>query len=285
MVESAATTPKGAFRADVWLGYTNVFEQDSADTHVLYLDMERLVTAVTVRRGLTDRLEVGGRATLQSAWGGILDGFMLSFHRMLGLGTRNRASFPNGAYGQVLEDGHGHTLVEIPRRSLSLDDVRAFAKWRIVGGPDARGTLAARALVRLPVAQPSVGKERVDVGVAFLGTRSWRGVHLHGMAGGSTVRRSAEMTEILRDRQWFVMAGVERPFGERLSGVVQLTGSTPLLLDFNDHDVDGAPTNLIFGVVGVTRSGWRWEVGMQEDWPPRGPSLDFTLQLGVSRTW
>jgi hypothetical protein len=38
-------------------------------------------------------------------------------------------------------------------------------------------------------------------------------------------------------------------------------------------------------VVGRTKSGWRWELGMQEDLPPRGPSIDFTVQLALSHRW
>jgi hypothetical protein len=81
------------------------------------------------------------------------------------------------------------------------------------------------------------------------------------------------------------MLGVERPLKPGLSAVVQLTGSTQLLRDFGDHDVDGAPTNIVFGFVGHARGGWRWEAGMQEDMPARGPSNDFAVQLSLGRTW
>jgi hypothetical protein len=285
MVEAAAPVPEGALRIDTWIGYSNLFEQDSASDHVLYLDMERMITALTVRYGVAEAVEVGGRLSLHSAWGGVLDGFMVTFHRSLGLGVRDRPAYPRGAYGNVLRDGDGRTLVEMPERHLSLDDVRLFAKWAMAGGPDARGTLSARVVARIPVAQPTAGSERSDLALMLLGNVAWRGVHLHAMAGGSTIRRGPDMRDVLRGRQWFGMVGVERPFRERLSGVIEVTGSTQLLRDFADHDVDGAPTNVVFGIVGVTERGWRWEVGMQEDWPPRGPSLDFTVQLALSRTW
>jgi len=285
MVEGAAPTPVGDVRADLWVGYANLFEQDSTADHVLYLDMERMVTALTVRYGIAANLEVGGRLSLHSAWSGVLDGFMVAFHRTFGQGVRNRPFFPDGAYGAYLRDGDGRTLVDVPKRHLSLDDVRLFAKWAIAGGPGERGTLAARAVARIPTTQPTVGSERTDVGLMLLGNVAWRGVFLHAMAGGSTVRRGPDMVDVLRRRQWFGMLGVERPFRERLSGVIELTGSTQLLRDFHDNDVSGAPTNLVFGVVGVTEGGWRWEAGMQEDVPPRGPSLDFTLQFALSRSW
>lgn len=285
MVEGAAPVAAGELRASAWIGYTNLFEQDSTADHEMYLDMERMVTALTVRYGVAEGLEVGGRATLSTAWGGFLDGFMIRFHRALALGVRNRPHYPDGSYGAWLRDGDHRTLVEVPKRALSLDDVRLFAKWTVAGGPETRGTLSARAVARVPTAQPTVGSERVDVGVMLLGSLAWRGFFLHAMAGGSTVRRGPDMVDVLRSRQWFGMLGVERPLHERLSAVIELTGSTQLVRDFHDHDVSGMPTNLVFGVVGVTEGGWRWEVGMQEDVPPRGPSLDFTIQLGLSRSW
>jgi hypothetical protein len=285
MVEAAAPVAVGTLRTDLWIGYSNLFEQDSTADHVLYQDMERMIAAVTVRYGLARDVEVGGRLSFHSSWGGVLDGFMIGFHRALGLGVRNRPFYPSGAYGDVLRDGSGRTLVEVPERHLSLDDARLFAKWGLLGGPDAAGTLSARAVARIPIAQPTVGSMRGDVGLMLLGNVGWRGLYFHAMAGGSTVRRGPDMRDVLRGRQWFGMVGVERPLRDGLSAVAEWTGSTQLLRDFGDHDIDGAPMNVVFGVVGVTEGGWRWEVGMQEDAPPRGPSLDFTLQFALSRSW
>ena len=285
MVEAAAPVGVGTLRTEMWIGYTNLFEQDSTADHVLYLDMERMVTAVTVRYGLAEDVEVGGRLSLHSSWGGFLDGAMVGFHRLLGLGVRERPFHPEGAYRDVLRDGGGRTLAEVPERHLALDDVRLFAKWGMLAGPHGAGSLSVRAVARIPTSQPTVGSERADVGLMLLGNVAWRGVHLHAMAGGSSVRRGADMLDVLRGRQWFGMVGVERPLREGLSGVVEWTASTSLVRDFDDHDVDGAPMNVVFGLVGVTGSDWRWEAALQEDCPPRGPSLDFTLQLALARSW
>lgn len=285
MVEGADLTPRGALRLDLWMGYTNIFEQDSADAATLYLDMERAITTATVRYGLAERLEVGGRVTVETDWGGFLDGFMVDFHDVLALGSRHRRDFPSGDYGQTLEDADGRLLVDIPRRTFDVVDVRAFAKWSAATSADGRRTLSLRAVARIPTASSTVGEQRADVSLMALGRTAWRGFHLHGMAGAATVNRSAELRDVLRSRSAFAMIGAERPFNDHLSGVIEFTGATPILRSFGDSDVDGIPTNLVFGLVGRTAGGWRWEVGMQEDVPPRGPSLDFTVQLGLSRTW
>ena len=285
-MEGAALTPPGTVRAELWVGYGSIWEQDSTQVANLFLDMERVIKALTVRVGLAGGLEVGARATVERTGGGFLDGAVLGFHSVLGAGDRNRRAYPRNAYGQWLRDGDGTLLVEIPARTTpTLEDVRLFARWGAVASPDGRQAVTVTGALRLPTAENTLGGERADAALLVSGHAPWRGWFLHGMAGGTTVRRSPELAGVLRARQWVGMAGVERPLRGGLSLVAQFTGSTPLLRRFGDHDVDGAPTNLVFGVVGRTTSGWRWEAAMQEDVPARGPSNDFTLQLSLGRTW
>lgn len=284
MVEMADPVGAGAFRTEMWVAYTNVFEQDSAATHNLYLDMERVLTALTLRYGVTDRLEVGGRATLESTFGGILDPVVVALHDLLRMGSGNRDLYPEGAYGQRLEE-NGDVLVDIERRSLALDEVRFFGKWLLHAGSDGSSAVAVRGEVRVPTRTNHIGAESTDVGLVLLGRNRWRRLHLHGMLGGTTVRSSPELARLLNQAQYFAMAGGEYPFSTSLSGVLEFTLSSPLVRDFGNRDVDGHLSNAVFGVVYRTGGGWRWEVAMQEDVPPWGPSLDFTLQLGVSRSW
>ena len=283
-VESAEPVPAGRLRTDLWLGYTNIFEQDSSATHDMYLDMERVLAAFTARYGLSERWEVGARATLESTFGGILDPVVLRLHHALGLGSRSRPLYPEGAYGQRLERD-GVPLVDIERRDLAVDDVRLHGKWLAYASRDGARALSLKAVARIPVTRNRVGRERADLGLVVLGRTRWRRWYLHGMLGGTTVRRSDELAPVLNRGQYVAMAGAEYPFSRALSGVVEFTLSSPLLRAFHDRDVDGHLTNTILGLVWRTGGGWRWEAALQEDTPPWGPSLDFTLQLGVSRVW
>jgi hypothetical protein len=285
MVEGADVTPRGALRLDLWTGYSNIFEQDSAAAVILYLDLERMITAATLRYGVADGLEVGGRVTVETDWGGFLDGFMVRFHDALSLGSRNRRDFPTGEYGQSLQDRNGRVLVDVPRRTLDVVDVRAFAKWTALDTPDGHRALSLRAVAQVPAGANSVGERGPTVSVMALGRTAWKAFHLHGMLGGAPVTRPPELEDVLRGGVGFAMIGAERPFNDHLSAVVEFTGTTRILQPFDDWDVDGMPTNVILGLVGRTAGGWRWEVAMQEDVPPWGPSLDFTLQVGLSRTW
>jgi hypothetical protein len=283
-VEMADPVPVGRLRTDLWLGYTNVFEQDSSATHQMYLDMERVLAAFTVRYGLSERWEVGVRATLESTFGGILDPVVLTLHDALGLGSRGRPRYPEGAYGQRVERD-GVLLVDVERRSLALDEIRLFGKWLAYASSDGGRVLSLKAVARIPTASNRLGRESADLGLVALGRSRWGRWHLHGMLAGTTIRRSDELAPILNRGQYVAMAGAEYPFSQAVSGVVEFTLSSPLVRGFDDRDVDGHLTNTVLGVVWRPGGGWRWEAALQEDTPPWGPSLDFTLQLAVSRTW
>jgi hypothetical protein len=210
----------------------------------------------------------------------------MGFHKLIKMGDRRRRDYPRDAYGQWLRDADGTLLVDIPGRSVpTLEDVRLFAKAGLLASADGRRALAVKAELRVPTADNTVGPERADAALTLMGSTALGGWHLHALAGGTTVRRSPELAEVLRSRQWVGMLGVERPLRPHVSLIAQLTGSTQLLRDFGDHDVDGAPTNLVCGFVGRTRGGWRWEAALQEDVPARGPSNDFAVQLSLGRTW
>jgi hypothetical protein len=276
---------RGAVSAEVWLGYSNIFEQDSSATHVVFLDTERLLTGFTARWGAAEGLEVGARVTLETTGAGILDGFVHGYHEMLGFGQANRDRFPQDAYGQRLEDGAGNALVVIPRRTFAVDDVQLFAKWAVLGTADARRAVSLRLVARAPVGDNTVGRERADGALVALGRTGAGAWHLHGMLGAGVVRASPELETVLRDWNAFLGLGVERPLGRSVAAVVQVQLASPLLRGFDHRELDWPSNNLVFGVAGRVGEGWRWDASFQEDLPADTPAIDFTLSVRVSRTF
>ncbi len=270
--------------AEIWVGYSNIFEQDSASTHQLYLDMERLITSVGVRWGVVERLELGGRATFETTGGGFLDGFISWWHTTLGLGNADREKYPSRAYGQRLAD-EGSLLLDVPRRTLALEDVRLFAKASILGGAGSAGAVSVRAVTRIPTQTNFVGPERTDVALMLLGRLSGEHWHLHGSTGGSTIRASRDFPTVLRSSAWFLDVGLERVLAPWMSALVQYSFATPHLKGIHDPEIDGWAGNFVFGAAGRLGPSWRWNVSFQEDIPPVSPAIDFTLGIGVRRTW
>ncbi len=285
MTEGADLVPGGRFRADFSLGYSNIFEHDSTSSHRLFLDMERLLSSTTLRYGLSDAWEVGGRLTFETSGGGILDSFLSRYHHALGLSDGDRADYPFNTFKAELTDASGRVRLEVAHRYLTLDNARLFAKWRAYRSEDGRRVLSLRAVGELPGDQNPIGGKRANVAVMALGRMSWTRYHLHGLVSASTVRVSPELRGLVRPAAWFVMVGAERSLDSWISAVAQVTAASPRLKGFGDKEVDGMPINLVLGFAGRLGGKWRWDASFQEDTPPDRPSVDFTAGLRISRTW
>ena len=277
--------PRGTLQTDVWMGYSNIFERDSTGTHDLFLDLERLISTAGVRYGVADALEVGGRLSWETSGGGVLDDFISEWHQTLGLGNADRAKYPSGRYIQRLRDQGGVVRLDVPQRTLGLDDVRLFAKWRVLGSTGGSRVLSVRAVARFPTQANQVGPQRSDVALMALTRLSWNRWHLHGTVGGATVRVAKDYDGLLRSSSWFADLAVERNLTGSFSALAQYSLATPRLRGIGQPEVDGAPGNLLFGAAGSLGSSWRWDVSFQEDVPAMSPSVDFTLGIGIRRSW
>ncbi|MDA1103665.1 MAG: DUF3187 family protein [Gemmatimonadetes bacterium] len=283
--ETAELSRRGALTFEIWNGFSNIFEQDSSATHVLFLDMERLLSTLTVRWGATERVEVGARLSLETTGPGTLDGTILAWHNRLGFGNANRDRFPEGVYRQRLTDGGTSTYLDIPRRTLGLGDVRIFAKWSALESLDGRTLLTLKGTARVPGDVQWAGEARTDLAITALGRVGMGAWYGHAMVGGSTVRAAPELDAILRNGSVFAAIAVERSLGSWVAAVVQFQMQSAILTSFDHRELDRAPTNLVLGLAGRWGEAWRWDVSFQEDVPADTPAIDFTVGLRVSRRW
>lgn len=283
IMEGASTLPSGALEASVTLAYGNQFQSDSSATHDLQVDLERLLTAVDVRWGVTDGVEVAGRLSFETTGGGFLDGFIDRFHDVLGVNEPTREQTPRNRYLQRLRDGTGATVVEVPARGFTLEEVRLRARWRILGRRSSGAALTIRGGVRIPAADNTVGDEAPEASLSVLARVALGRMHLHGMVGSATVAGAPEIPE-RRRAQMFGAVAAEVGLSRSVAAVVQAGLGTSRLRNFSGRAVDGPRASLLAGLRG--RHGrWGWQAGFQEDLPGWGSSADFTLLLGVSRRW
>jgi hypothetical protein len=283
MVEGADPVPRGRFRAELWMGYSNIFNRDSTASYAVSLDLERLITALTLRYGVSDNVEAGIRLTTETSGGGILDSFLTEWHHLLHVGNADRALYPVNGYDQRLVGPDGKVILDVPRRTMALEDVRLFAKWRGWRSHDGRRVLSLRAVGRIPAAANRSEGQRDDLGLMALGRASWTSWHLHAMLGGSTARVGPELAPVVRSSGWFFSAAVERSLAPWLSGVVEYVWSTPRVHGIGDPDLENPSGNLVFGATGSAGRSWLWDVSFQEDVPPDSPAVDFTLGVRLTR--
>ena len=216
----------------------------------------------------------------------MLDGFVSWWHTRLGAGNANREFFEEGEYDQRVEDGASGTILDAPRRTLGLEDVRLFTRLRLLGSDGTTGAVSLRVSARIPTSSGEVVRQRPDAGFSLIGRLSGSHWHGHAMVGAATVRSVSRLgPEFFRDRAYHGLLGVERSIGGRMAAIVQYQVSTPLMASFGHRELDGPSANLVFGIAGRAGDAWRWEASFQEDVPADTPAPDFTLGLGLSRAW
>ncbi len=287
VVDRADLVETGAIQFESWVGYSNIFENDSSATHHLNMDLERLSTDIGVRWGAKRRLEAGARFAFETTGGGVLDGFITDWHKLFGLPDADRGKYPFGAYAQMLTDATGKVRLDLPKRTMALEDVRLSAKWRAWQSADGRKLLSLSGIARLPIEDDHVGPRRVDVAASALARSSWTRWHLHGTVGAATVREAQDYDGLLRGGSFFADVALERArtFSSRLSAVAQISLESPRLQGFDEPEIDGWPVNLVLGMSGQLGERWSMDVGFSEDIPPESPAADFTLGIGIRRTW
>jgi len=168
---------------------------------------------------------------------------------------------------------------------MEMEDVRLFAKWQAWKRADGGRLVSLRGTVRIPAQDDPAGERRADLGLTALGRASWARWHVHGAVGGATASAARNHGGILRDGSFFAELAVERNLAPWVSGVAQLSLASPRLRGFSDPELDGWPVNLVFGAAGRLGDGWRWDVSFQEDIPPNTPAVDFTLGVGIRKSW
>ena len=285
MSERADPVDRGTLATELWVGYSNIFEEDSTATHELFLDMEQLIKVVSIRYGVAEGWEVGGRVTLETTGGGYLDSFISWWHTKLSLGNGNREDYPEDGHQARLRFPGGETFLNTGPRTLALGDVRFFAKWQAASNDDGSSKLSLRAVTRIPMHEDQTGGERTDLAVMALGSLPRGDWRFHGMVGSATARASPELDPILHRATVFGMLGAEHALSSRLMGIVQYMWSSPLLTGFGERKIDHWSGNLVFGVAGQIGELWQWQANLQEDIPAGTPALDFTLGLALSRRW
>ena len=251
MSERADPVDRGTLATELWVGYSNIFEEDSTATHELFLDMEQLIKVVSIRYGVAEGWEVGGRVTLETTGGGYLDSFISWWHTKLSLGNGNREDYPEDRHQARLRFPGGETFLDTGPRTLALGEVRFFAKWQAASNDDGSSKLSLRAVTRIPVHEDQTGGERTDLALMALGSLPRGDWRLHGMVGGATVRASPELDPILHRATVFGMLGAEHALSSRLMGIVQYMWSSLLLTGFGERKIDHWSGNLVLGVAGV----------------------------------
>jgi hypothetical protein len=148
---SPQTLPPGRWQLRVGGLWSNTFAwtqdvpgETPADRRFL-IDGEAATVDLTVRRGLTHRLDVGVRVPVRWRGGGVLDGLIDGWHRLVGAPSGNRPDFLRDVFRVEGRSVTGSPF-EWDTTGSALGGIELDARWRVVdgGADDASTALISR---------------------------------------------------------------------------------------------------------------------------------------------
>ncbi len=284
--EPADVVGKGALRLDASTAYSNVFEASDGPGYGHLFDLEQMVNSVSARYGVGESMEVGATLGMFTGWGGFLDPFISGFHDLFGLPNGGSEQRPEGEYRLFLaRAGEGVPApVELDvGRNVWLEDLQLFAKWQFLGTRESPAALSVNGVLRGAAGPLDAG--RLGGSAAILGRWSPGPLHLHASAGVAALSAPDEVTAVTRGITHFYTVTAERNLWRGIALLGQLGGSSAYVRDVSGGDLRGIPLNLVFGFAGLTEGGWGWQLSFAEDILASGPSVDFTVDVEVSRTF
>lgn len=285
VVRGADVEPAGGTSLQVANAYSNIFEYNTSPVVRQRFDLERLSSSLTLLHGLGRGVEVGVQIGVQHSWSGFLDPFIQGVHGTFGLPNADREKVPNNEYQVLLAGaGEGAPVYLDLASGRAIEAPRILLGWRLAGGPGHRAALTVRSSVKLPLGNPSASTGRTDVALVAAFRQSWRRVHLHLTAGGVRLDPPRALAPLMRTSAAVGSAAVEVAVAPAVSLLAQFSGGTRYTRGVAIPELDRPPVNFTVGGAGRW-GGWGWQVSFSEDLPPNSPSVDFTLDVQVSRRW
>jgi uncharacterized protein DUF3187 len=245
------------------------------------IDGEHHTAAIEVTRGITPALTLGMRLPLQGRGGGVLDGVIDTWHRIIHLPGNGRAMFPTGRFrvegrqrGERVVAWNAQTGTGLGRAELSAHWAlsRATTGWRTA--------LVGR--VAAPTGTRAFAAGGTDAGAQLLAAHRLGSAFDAYLGAGGTLFGGAAIdgVDYVRLRPHGFVALEWRP-GRRWSLLVEASGSGRLV-----ENVDAYPSLHAYLKMGSKvdlSQGWRLEGGFLEGIKNLQATTDFGVFAAVSR--
>jgi len=273
--QTAALASPGGLVVGVSVDITNDADDSESDSDELIIDGETTTIALSLRRRVHERLELGIDVPYVQHSGGTLDGFIKDWHSMLGL-SNSRRDGPNDQLRHTyISDGA--TLFSLDSSVSGIGDVQLSAAMPL-------GNFTVRTAVKLPTGDPDklTGSGATDVSIGVYGSRAYtfreRDLSLSGFIGGLALGDGDVLPEFQRSFVPYGGAALRWQATDKFGLAAQLLmqGS---YFDTHFDDIGGSTIQLGFGA--DYRAGdFLWRLAIAEDMNGSA-TADFGMQLSV----
>lgn len=282
--ESGALLPAGAWSVFSDLSHSNVFERAANNAFAQDFDMEITTLNLGLRRAFT-KWEFGAEVSFDSYAGGFLDHTIQEFHSVFGLANDDRDEVPNDRFAFGLLDLQNRQLLQASdKEQWLLGDLVLHAKRQLRSEPDRNMSLWAQ--LRVPTGEEDVnssGSISANVGLAW--QRSWTKWHMYTNLSAIWINPSEPRSAIVNDAAIYGMFALERHVWRNWSALVQLDGGSPYVDGTGLSNLDDPPLNFVLGLQTQFGQAWHWQLGFSEDLLADGPSVDFSVETSLRKTF
>ena len=273
--QTSTVAAPGEFILDIGFDITNDADESLSETEQLIIDGETSTIAISLRRRVLDRLELGIDVPYVRHSGGSLDGFIRDWHDLFDLSNARR----EGPEDQLRHAyvSNGMTLVGLDSSVSGIGDVQLS-----VAVPFEKLTI--RAAVKLPTGDPDklTGSGAADFSLGLYGSHITsfleRDLSLSGFAGVLALGDGEVLPELQRSVVPYGGLALRWQATAKFALATQLSmqGS---YFDTDFDDIGGNSFQLGFGA--DYRTGrFLWRFAIAED-VAAGAAADFAMHLSI----
>jgi Protein of unknown function (DUF3187) len=277
---------RGELEATLAAEYSNTYFNQHNERWDVLMDMEMLITEVSLVYGLTSKAALRLDLPMVSMGGGFLDGFLENYHDAIGVGNYGREERPKNEYAYRVSK-NGLPWIKGQSESLQIADLTVSAQFQLMkarGKQDMSGSVLVS--LKLPSGNPdrALGSGAVDSGIYVPIRWSADPWTLYLMPGaaiiGSPHTRGARVS--VRN-SYALFGGVAYDYSTRMTWLVQLNYYTSPIEKTGLDYLDQGSLELDIGLHRQLASDWLMEVAFSEDLTRALP--DFNLRIGLRWTW
>ncbi len=282
----ADAPPRGDFETTLAMEYSNTFFDHHNSRWDALIDMEMLVSELSLVYGLTSQMALRLDVPVVSMGGGFLDGFLENYHDALGAPNYGREKRPKNTFEyRVSKDGL--PWVQGDEGTMQMSDVTVSTQIKLFG-PLHDHTISGSLLLSLkfPTGNQSLGLSsgQFDAGIYLPMQWSTHPWSCFAMPGAALINDpDTQGAHISARNSYSMLGGVAYDYSPNTTWLVQLNYYTSPIEETGLDALDKGALELAIGFHHRLAEDWIMEFAFCEDLTLALP--DFNLRMGLRWTW